>query len=345
MSSEITAAVITYNGSKIIEGCLDSVYGQSLPFKEVIVVNNNSTDNVVEVVRNKYPNTQIIDMPENNGPNPARNRALKEASTDHVMIIDDDAVLHTDCLKELAEGIEGNPEGAVWSPRIMYFDNKELIQFDGVSIYYVGEAILRNPDTPLESVKNDNKPFLIDIAGGVCYVIDRRKAAEIDYMDESYFFGRTDGEFTFRLTISGYDCYTIPTALAYHKVKERGLGKVFYQVRNRWYLMLQTYSWRTLLMTVPMLVLYEAMVGSFLFIKGRAGDYLKGCGATIHDLPQILKARKNVQSHKVKSDREVLHSGRMNIRGDLVEKPIVAKLQKAVNSIFNTYWALIRWMI
>jgi GT2 family glycosyltransferase len=345
MKIDITAALITYNGSKIIEECLDSVYTQSTPFKEVVVVNNNSTDNVIDVVRKRYPDARIIDMPQNLGPNPARNRALRESSTDYVMIIDDDAVLHPECLKNLLAGIKRIQDGAVWSPRIMYYDRKDIIQFDGVGIYYVGEAVLTHPDTPLDEIEKDDTPYPIDVAGGVCYAIDRRKAAAIGYMDESYFFGRTDGEFTFRLTISGFNCYTVPAALAYHKVKQRGLGKAFYQVRNRWYLMLQTYSWQTLLMIIPALVLYEVMVAGFLFMQGRVNDYVKGCRAAIRDLPSILVARKKVQKLKVRSDRCVLHGGRMNIRSDLVRKPLVASLQKGANTIFNMYWALIKWML
>ncbi len=345
MKIDITAAVITYNGSKIIEECLDSVHNQSTPFKEVTVVNNNSTDNVVEVIRKRYPDTRIINMPQNLGPNPARNRALRGSSTDHVMIIDDDAVLHPDCVRHLSAGIESVPDGAVWSPRIMYHDRKNIIQFDGVGIYYVGEAILTHPDTPLDEIEKDDTPYRIDVAGGVCYVIDRRKAAEIGYMDESYFFGRTDGEFTFRLTISGFNCYTVPAAIAYHRVKQRGLGIIFYQVRNRWYLMLQTYSWRTLFMIIPALVLYEVMVAGFLFMQGRINDYIKGCRAAIRDLPSILAARKKVQRLKVRNDRDALHGGTMNIRSDLVKKPLVASLQKGANTIFNMYWALIRWML
>ena len=345
MNSNITAAIITYNGSKIIGECLDSVYRQSLPFGDVMVINNNSTDDVVEVVRSRYPQTQIVDMPSNSGPNPARNRALRESKTDYVMIIDDDTVLHPDCVKNLAAGIEKKPDGAVWSPRIMYYDRKDIIQFDGVWIYYVGEAILRNPDRPLKQVEPDAQPFPIEVAGGVCYVIDRRKAAGVGYFDESYFFGRTDGEFTFRLTISGYNCYTVPNALAYHKVKRRGLGKVFYQVRNRWYLMLQTYSWQTLLLIAPALMFYEVMVCGFLTMQGFLADYLRGCAAVVGDLPAILAARKKVQRLKVKDDREVLHGGLMNIRRDLVENHLVASLKQTANKLFNIYWSLIRWLL
>ncbi len=204
---------------------------------------------------------------------------------------------------------------------------------------------MRNPDPPLDGPGEDDEPVRIQVSRGHCYIIDRRKAAAIGYFDESYFFGRTDGEFTFRLTISGYNCYTVPRALAYHKVKRRGLSKVFYQVRNRWYLILQTYSWRTLISIAPALAVYELMVAGFLAMEGRLGDYVKGCTAVVCDLPAILAARKKVQKLKTKNDRELLHIGQMNIRRDLVKNPLVYNLKQGANKFFNTYWKLIRWML
>jgi len=341
MLKRITAAIITYNGEKLLTEGLSAIRSQSYPIHEIILVDNNSTDRSVDLVKEKFPEVKILQMKENRGPSPARNAAIKKADTRYVLLVDDDAVLAPDCLRNLMDAVNKFPDAAVWSPRIMYYNDKNIIQFDGVSLYYVGEAILNNPDTSIKEACG-KEPFFIDIAGGVAYIVDREKALQIGLFDEDYFFGKTDGEFTFRLTISGFKCLSVPEAIVYHKVKTRGLSKAFYQVRNRWYLILQTYSFRTLFLITPALVVYEISVLVFLTLKGALSEYLKGNLAVIKNFGKLMKKRQKVQLLKKVSDREVLHAGKVNIRKDLLDNKYISIAKEFLNRFFNSYWQLVK---
>jgi len=344
MVEKVSAAIITYNGEKLLEESLSAIKSQSCPIQEIMLVDNNSTDHGVDLAREKFPEVRILRMEENRGPSPARNAAIKKASTRYILLVDDDAVLAPDCLEVLMEAVHQFPQAAVWSPRVIYYDKKNIIQFDGASPHYVGEAIVNNPDTQVDAAPG-NKPFSIDAAGGVAYIVDKEKALQIGLFDEDYFFGRTDGEFTLRLTISGFKCLSVPKALVYHKVKARGLSKVFYQVRNRWYLILQTYSWKTIFLIIPALVVYEISVLAFLTAKGTLGEYLKGNLAAVKSFGKLMQKRKKVQLLKKVSDREVLHAGTISIRTDILDSKYVRIAKEFLNCILNSYWQLIKKFI
>ena len=336
---EVSVAVITYNGMNVIKLCLESIFAQTYrPFR-VFLINNASTDGTSEWVRDNYPEVEVLNYPKNRGPNPARNLAIRQSKNRLVLLVDDDAVLEKDCLSELVKAAKTYPEAAVWSPRIIYFDNRDVIQFEGVFLHYIGEAILLNGETSLREGLNNITP--IDIAGGVSYLVSRDAAISIGLFDEDYFFGRTDGEFTFRLTLAGYKLYTVPKAACYHRVKKRGLSKVFYQTRNRWYLILSTYSLRTLVFLMPALSVYEMSLVLFLSMKRRSTDYVRGVSEVIVNLPLILAKRKAIQSTKIAADRNVLYSSSINIRSDLIEHSVFSTMKSILDRLFRAYWKLI----
>lgn len=335
----VTIAVISYNGLNVLQLCLDSILAQTYKNVEICLVNNASTDGTQAWVKKQYPDVKVLNCSENRGPNPARNLAIKLSQNSLVMLVDDDAVLERDCLAELMEAFHQYSDAAVWSPRIVYHDRKDLIQFEGTSIYYLAEAILLNSDTSIQNGLKEITP--VQVAGGVCYLLSKKAASAIGMFDEDYFFGRTDGEFTFRLTQAGYSIYSVPKAVCYHRVKRRGLSKVFYQVRNRWYLILQTYAWKTIILIFPALIVYEISLFTFLLLKGSTKEYLLALASVIKNLPSLLKKRAYVQRLRKLPDKAILHSGLINIRKDLVQNPLILFLKAKLNAVLNIYWKVV----
>ncbi len=336
---EVTVAVVSYNGMNVIRLCLGSIFAQTYEQFRVLLINNASTDGTPEWVKENYPEVEILNYPENKGPSPARNLAIEKSPNHLVLLLDDDAVLEKNCLSELVKASQTYPNAAAWVPRIVYHDKQETIQLDGVYIHYISEAILLDAEKPLYEGVKDITP--IDAAAGICLLIAKDAAKSIGLFDEDYFFGREDGDFTFRLTLSGYKLYVVPKAISYHRVKRRGLSKVFYQIRNRWYFTLTIFSYRTLILSAPALLVYEICLVFFMLLKGHIKEYVTAVLKVISDLPVLLRKRKSIQLLRKVHDRNILRSGSINIRGDLVENPAVALLKSILNGFFNFYWKLI----
>lgn len=335
----VTVSIVSYNGMKTIARCLDSILQQTYQNITVIVVNNASTDGTPTWIAEHYPHVKVLNHPENRGPNPARNVGITQAESDLVLLLDDDAFLAKDCLAELVKAYQTHPEASVWIPRLVYSDQPDLIQHEGVHIHYISEAILVNGDVPLH--EGLQEPITVSAVSGTCLLVRKSAALSIGLFDEDYFFGRTDGEFSFRLTLAGHHLCSIPQAVVLHRVKTRGLSKVFYQVRNRWYFTLTTFSWRTLILSIPAFLVYEVSLAAFLCMKGAAKDYLRAMGAVIQDLPKILSKRREFQPKKVISDRQILRSDPLNMRSDLLTNRPVAYLKASLDSFFKLYWKLI----
>lgn len=130
--SKISAIICTYNRQKYLYQVLESIKNQSLDQQcyEVVVVNNNSTDNtelVCITFKKDNPGIHFNYVTEfEQGLSAARNRGIKEASGNYLTFIDDDAFPDKDFLKITYEYLEQNPEiSAVGGKILLKFEQKK----------------------------------------------------------------------------------------------------------------------------------------------------------------------------------------------------------------------------
>lgn len=101
--ANITLIIPVYNVEIYLEQCLSSVVSQSVPFDEVILINDGSTDHSFEICK-KYTSIynyfKLINQ-ENRGQSSARNIGLRYASGDYIMFLDSDDYLASDTVKEM----------------------------------------------------------------------------------------------------------------------------------------------------------------------------------------------------------------------------------------------------
>lgn len=106
----ITIVIPTYNRDKYIGETIESCLSQSYPATEIIVVDDGSTDNTEEIVK-QFPVTYI--KKENGGVASARNLGIKNAKTKYVLPLDSDDTLDKDYLKSMIEMMDGKDNRVV----------------------------------------------------------------------------------------------------------------------------------------------------------------------------------------------------------------------------------------
>ena len=96
-----------YNVENYIKKCLDSVFSQSFKDYEVIVVNDGTKDNSMEIVKDYK--VKVINQ-KNQGLSAARNTGVKEAKGDYLLFLDSDDYYEKDLLKEINNSLKNNPD-------------------------------------------------------------------------------------------------------------------------------------------------------------------------------------------------------------------------------------------
>lgn len=126
---KVSVVIPAYNEEKYIEGCLKSVLAQSVKPDEIIVVDNNSTDNTAEIVR-KYPVRLLKEI--NKGITPARNRGFNAAKYPIIIRTDADTIVPVDWVKKIKK----------------HFEDEDVIAFSGPNYFYDIPDLLGVSDWP-----------------------------------------------------------------------------------------------------------------------------------------------------------------------------------------------------
>jgi succinoglycan biosynthesis protein ExoO len=103
---DFSVIIPAYNVSSIVERAIESAAAQTLPALEILVIDDCSTDNTVEVVKalgREIPSLRLLSTPANGGPGAARNVGLRAAKGDWIALLDSDDAWKPGRLKRLSE--------------------------------------------------------------------------------------------------------------------------------------------------------------------------------------------------------------------------------------------------
>jgi GT2 family glycosyltransferase len=118
MPMKVYAIIVTYNASKWIAGCLDSLANSATPVT-IVMIDNQSSDDTVIVAQNHKANVNVIQNKQNLGFGKANNLGLSYAiknNADYIFLINQDARIRPDTINSLIKVSAQNPEYYVLSP-------------------------------------------------------------------------------------------------------------------------------------------------------------------------------------------------------------------------------------
>lgn len=339
----VTVVMINFNGEEILGETLSSIKRLNYPGLTIILIDDGSTDRSVGLVKRDYPDVRVYEMGGNTRMlNMLRNIGIREATTDLVFVTDNDIVFQPDCLNILVEVLMSSENIGLCTPRLMYLEEPERIYTDASDLHYVGTSISKFRGSSVDI--SGALPELT--AGGGIFLLDRKKTLETGLFDENYSLGwGDDGEFYYRLKLTGYRTLYVPEAVCFHRSKEElGLRhyRAYGQVKNRWHFLLSTYQLKTLILIIPALIVYEIFLLLFMTLKGIPHLYFKGNIDVIRGLNRILKKRKVIQTTRREPDRELLTTGDMYISPLLIRNPILKMGTRLLNGFFNGYWKVVK---
>lgn len=107
MTSSFSVVVTTYNRSRVMQRAVNSVLAQSMPAKEIVIVDDASTDGTADIARNIFPSANVVALKKNSGPSVARNTGLAHARTQFVLCLDDDDILLADAIATIWRKLVG----------------------------------------------------------------------------------------------------------------------------------------------------------------------------------------------------------------------------------------------
>ena len=210
------AAVVipNWNGSRWLTGCLDAVAAQTRPPDEVIVVDDASEDDSVDVAHVHALAPTVIALERNGGFARAVNHGIRAATADVVALVNVDVVLAEDWLERTILALEADPRAASVATKMVSMEDPSILDDTGDWLRRDGGGEQRGRYRRDQGLFDEPEEVWGACAGAALY---RRGAVlGVGGFEERFVMYLEDAELALRLRLAGWRCWYEPVLARHH---------------------------------------------------------------------------------------------------------------------------------
>ncbi len=196
-TSPVSVVIPTYNRFSMLSRLLESLKITNFPVKEIIVVDDASSDPSYSKLKEEFPFIKYVRHKKVMYVGESRNDGIRLSSGKYIFMVDDDNIVHQDCIGELVSVMEADKNIGVAAPVTCYFALRDRVMYAG-SRYskYMRRTIFLFKDKPYSDVKDQ-----VYEADGFAnsYMFRREAVIKVYPIPKSILFGGEDGYIQFRI--------------------------------------------------------------------------------------------------------------------------------------------------
>jgi GT2 family glycosyltransferase len=243
-SVDLSVIIVSWNVRGLLEPCLRSIIHAARGLSaEIFVVDNASHDGSVEMVRQVFPDIQLIANRENKGFGAANNQALRVSQGKYALLINPDTVVPKNAIRQLIAFMEKHPQAGIVGPE-QRGGNGEL-HMNWVR-WSPREAVIYFIEL-LASIGRQRPPILfprprqVPVLNGGCWLVRLEALEQIGYFDEDLFMYAEEPDVCDRMRGAGWEIWFLRNVEIVHyrrqSIRQRGLlieVKLFIQSMISW---------------------------------------------------------------------------------------------------------------
>jgi GT2 family glycosyltransferase len=225
--TDISVIVVNLNTCDLLHTCLASVYADGSPLrKEVIVIDNGSTDGSVEMVTREFPDVRLVKNTANEGFARPNNVGMQMAMGRYLFLLNSDAALHPGALGTLSTFLDGNPGAGACGPRLVFPDGGLQRSVKGFpSLWtHVCDMFLLDRLFPRSrffgrgemGYFSYNKTEEVDHVMAAAFLVRREVLSTAGVFDERFSIYYNDMDWCFRIRALGWKIYYVHDAVVTH---------------------------------------------------------------------------------------------------------------------------------
>jgi O-antigen biosynthesis protein len=225
---QVSVIIVNYNVRAFLENCLHSVKkAMSGINAEIFVVDNASDDGSVEMVKENFPDVNLITNDKNLGFAAANNIALQESSGEYLLLLNPDTILQEDTLSVMIEFLDKNDSVGLAGCKILNPDGtlqlacRRSFPTPWVAFTKIIGLSALFPRTRLFGKYNleyfdPDRSYEVDAVSGSFMFVRRKAYEQAGKLDEQYFMYGEDLDWCYRIKKSGWKIYYISETKVIH---------------------------------------------------------------------------------------------------------------------------------
>jgi GT2 family glycosyltransferase len=227
MKKMLSICIVNFNTRELLNNCLHSIYDTAEGIiYEIIVVDNNSSDGSVAMIKQDFPHVILIANNENSGYASAVNQAVNQAQGEFILILNSDTEILPDSLSKTLEFMKKNKNAGIVGCRILNPDEtlqRSCRSFPNI-LNFLSENFYLSDIFPRSRIFG--KPFMtyldydrieeVDVVLGAFMMIRRETIEQIGLMDTQFFMFAEETDWCYRAKQAGWKIYFYPGAEIVH---------------------------------------------------------------------------------------------------------------------------------
>lgn len=300
--------IVNYNGEKYLPRLIKSILSQSTKSSEIIMVDNQSTDNSVDLVKQQFPTVKIV-LSSNIGYGRGCNLGAKYSSGNYLIFLNPDTYLHVDYLKNITKSYQEKKQQS--SNRLGCF-NCKVAEFDTnpQKAPHLQGSLIDLFGNPRQTNKPDrvNDSFLVF---GTGLFIEKSIFNKIGKFNPNFFLYGEEVDLCWRLKTQGYLIMVTNDALLFHQGSgsfgDNRPHQIALMLYGSFLCSLTNYQTMSLFLLLPIYLIYLILIGILLPFTRKLNfkytqELLKVFGGLFKNYQKIFRFRQQVQKQRCQSD-------------------------------------------
>jgi GT2 family glycosyltransferase len=296
-----SVVILNWNGAKLLKQFLPTVLMHTQTEDcEVVVADNNSSDNSIEVLRQQFPNVKLILLDKNYGFAEGYNKALQQIDSEYVVLLNSDVETSFNWLNPLIEHLEQNRDTAAVQPKILSYTNKTMFEYAGAAGGFIdryGYPFCRGRILhELEEDKGQyDEPIEIFWATGACLCMRKDDYMEAGGLDGDFFAHMEEIDLSWRLLARGKKVVCLPQSKVYHvggaSLNSESPRKVHLNFRNNLLMIYKNATQTKLIEVLLIRIVLDTAAAAHFLVQGK-WRHAKAVGKAYSDFIKMRPAFK-----------------------------------------------------
>ena len=308
----IAVVILNFNGAPFLPNCIGSLLRITRPAFDIYLVDNNSSDNSIKIVRDNFHSVKIIQNETNLGFGSAYDRAIRNLYYKYIALLNNDTEVDESWLQALVAVADSDDRIAACGSKILMMKDNSVIDHAGGMLTIIGSGLDLGKLTKDIAVRE--APRQIGFACGCSLMVRREAYLAAEGFDPYYFMYHEDVDLCWRLRLLGYSVMYVTDSIVYHALGG-GANRAWEDPRivrlcqkNRLANMIKNLGPVGLCWGAVVSCLYDAFRIARFFLLRRwdlLGSLIGGYVDTIRNVGVLLRKRAVVQSRRKVSDKEI----------------------------------------
>jgi GT2 family glycosyltransferase len=276
----VSIITVNFNHSHVTDDLLDSIVQyNTYQYIEVIIVDNGSAIDPVPSWRVKYPDFIFIRSEQNLGFAGGNNLGIKASSGDFLFLVNNDTVFTPFLIEQLMSTLHKHPNVGIVSPKILYFDQPEILQYAGytdMNFYTARNACIGQFET--DHGQYDNLEGKTGYAHGAAMMLKRSVINKAGLMFEGFFLYYEELDWCESIKRAGFEVWVNMKASIYHKesvsVGKKTALKEYFMNRNRILFIRRNASWFKKIIFYVYFLFFVVLRNCIEYIKNDNRSYI-----------------------------------------------------------------------